>query len=91
MNANTKKSDATAKQPRNFEPLWYVLQNTGDILLGKSCDPDINFFQHDMNIQNLNKPYISSVIRQKVESQKGCLKKTKHAKFSEKMSIYRAC
>ena len=63
-----------------------------DILLDKSCDPGINFFQHDMNIQNLNKPYISSVIRQKGESQNGCLKKTKHAKFSEKMTIsYSLC
>ena len=31
--------------------------------------------------------YISSVIRQKGESQNGCFKKTKHAKFSEKQTF----
>ena len=31
--------------------------------------------------------YISSVIRQKVESQRGCFKKTKHDRFSEKTNI----
>ena len=30
---------------------------------------------------------VSSVIRQKVESQNGCFKKTKHAKFSKKTII----
>ena len=31
--------------------------------------------------------YNTSVIRQKGKSQKGCLKKTKHAKFSEKQTF----
>ena len=30
----------------------------------------------------------SSVIKQKDESQKGCFKKTKHAKFSEKQTFF---
>ena len=37
----------------------------------------------------LNAPMVlnSSVIRQKDESQNGCYKKTKHAKFSEKQTF----
>ena len=32
--------------------------------------------------------YITSVIRQKGESQNGCLKKTKQAKFSKKRTLF---
>ena len=35
----------------------------------------------------MNESLESSVIRQKGESQNGCFKKTKHAKFSEKRTL----
>ena len=35
--------------------------------------------------------YISSVIRQKAESQNGCFKKTKQVKFSKKATIRHVC
>ena len=39
---------------------------------------ETTFYAYNSNLHN------SSVIRQKGESQNGCFKKTKHAKFSEK-------
>ena len=41
----------------NFESLKYsISDNTHEILLGNSCDPDKNFF--DTGIQNIDTPYI---------------------------------
>ena len=41
-------------------------------------------FNSKLPYVTLHYRFISSVIKQKIESQNGCFKKTKHAKFSEK-------
>ena len=45
---------------------------------------EINRIKNKHKEQVFCLPHISSVIKQKGESQNGCFKKTKHAKFSEK-------
>ena len=41
----------------NFKSLKYsISDNTRDIFLDNSCDPDINFF--DTDIQNIDIPYL---------------------------------
>ena len=45
------------QQTQNFENLKYdPLENSGNILFDNSSDPDIHFY--NTNIQNLNTPYI---------------------------------
>ena len=54
MNVSTKKK----LKVHNFETLKYNLpDNTADILLDHSSDPDLNFF--NTNFQSLNTPYFS--------------------------------
>ena len=55
---------------------------------------NLNFANDTISVQNEKELYFdllwfnkSSVIRQKGESQSGCFKKTKHAKFSEKRTF----
>ena len=42
MSANTKKKYDI--ETKNFETLKYNISDNTDILLGDSCDPDVNFF-----------------------------------------------
>ena len=51
---------------------------------------NISIFWHFQEVQKWNVggfPWISSAIRQKCESQNGCYKKIKHAKFPEKRTF----
>ena len=52
------------------------------------CYKKIVIFVHPThNCPNITTCFNSSVIRQKSKSQKGCFKKTKHTKFSEKQTF----
>ena len=53
----TKESVNKEQQAQNFENLKYdPLENSGNILFDNSSDPDLHFY--NTNIQNLNTPYI---------------------------------
>ena len=58
------KADASSSETTNSEVLNFVLlkysisDNTLELLLDNSCDPDKNFF--DTDIQNIDTPYILS-------------------------------
>ena len=54
MNVNT--GETSNSESLNFETLKYnIVDNTPDILLDNSCDPDVNFF--NVNFQNVDTPY----------------------------------
>ena len=58
MNTSETASSSDPERP-NFENLKYnVVDNSDDILLDNSCDPDVNFFS--LKTQNLDTPYILS-------------------------------
>ena len=53
----TKESVNKKQQAQSFENLKYdPLENSGNILFDGSSDPDLHFY--NTNIQNLNKPYV---------------------------------
>ena len=55
MNVNT--SESFESETESFENLKYSTADTNNnILLGNSCDPDVNFF--DVNFENVNRPYL---------------------------------
>ena len=57
MKGITNKSVNKEQQAQNFENLKYdSLENSGNILFDNSSDPDLQFY--NTNIQNLNTPYI---------------------------------
>ena len=57
MEGITNASVNKEQQAQNFENLKYdPLENSGNILLENSSDPDLHFY--NTNIQNLNTPYI---------------------------------
>ena len=55
---NASETASTSDPGRsNFENLKYdIADNSDDILLDNSCDPDVNFFS--LKTQNLDMPYI---------------------------------
>ena len=55
---NTSETASSSDPGRsNFENLKYdIADNSDDILLDNSCDPDVNFFS--LKTQNLDTPYI---------------------------------
>ena len=56
MNTSETASSSDPERP-NFENLKYeIADNSDDILLDNSCDPDVNFFS--LKTQNLDTPYI---------------------------------
>ena len=56
MNTSETAHSSDLKRP-NFENLKYeIVDNSDDILLDNSCDPDVNFF--NLKTQNLYSPYI---------------------------------
>ena len=56
MNTSETTSSSDPERP-NFENLKYnLVDNSDDILLDNSCDPDVNFFS--LKTQNLDTPYI---------------------------------
>ena len=56
MNTSETASSSDPERP-NFENLTYeIADNSDDILLDNSCDPDINFFS--LKTQNLDSLYI---------------------------------
>ena len=56
MNTSEIASSSDPEHP-NFENLKYdIVDNSDDILLHNSCDPDVNFFS--LKNQNLDTPYI---------------------------------
>ena len=58
MEGITNESVNKEQQAQNFENLKYdPLENSGNILFDNSSDPDLHFY--NTNIQNLNRPYIS--------------------------------
>ena len=58
MNTSETASSFDAEHP-NFKNLKYeIVDNSDDILLDNSCDPDVNFF--NLKTQNLNSPHILS-------------------------------
>ena len=57
MEGITNESVNKEQQAQNFENLKYdPLENSGNILFDNSSDPDLHFY--NTNIQNLNTPYI---------------------------------
>ena len=57
MEGRTNESINKEQQAQNFENLKYdPLENFGNILFDNSSDPDLHFY--NSNIQNLNTPYI---------------------------------
>ena len=57
MELQTDENKTNEHVPQNFETLKYdPLESSGNILLDNSCDPDLHFF--NTNIENLNTPYI---------------------------------
>ena len=55
MNVNT--SESFESEIESFENLKYSTADTNNnILLGNSCDPDVNFF--NVNFENVNRPYL---------------------------------
>ena len=57
MEGVTNKTVNKEQQAQNFENLKYdPLENSGNILFDNSSDPDLHFY--NTNIQNLNTPYI---------------------------------
>ena len=55
MNANNDKDSNFETQ--SFKSLKYsIAENSNDILLDNSCDPDVNFFK--VNFENRNTPYL---------------------------------
>ena len=54
MSANTKEK--YDNETKNFETLKYSISDNTDILLGDSCDPDVNFF--NKKFQSLDTPYL---------------------------------
>ena len=55
MNVNT--SESFESEIENSENLKYSTADTNNnILLGNSCDPDVNFF--NVNFENVNRPYL---------------------------------
>ena len=57
MEGITNESVNKEQQAQNFENLKYdPLENSGNILFGNSGDPDLHFY--NTNIQNLNTPYV---------------------------------
>ena len=57
MEGITNKIVNKEQQAQNFENLMYdPLENSGDILFGNSSDPDLHFY--NTNVQNQNTPYI---------------------------------
>ena len=56
MNTSETASSSDPERPY-FENLKYdIVDNSEDILLDNSCDPDVNFFS--LKTQNLDTPYI---------------------------------
>ena len=56
MNTSETASTFDPERP-NFENLRYnLVDNSDDILLDNSCDPDVNFFS--LKTQNLDTPFI---------------------------------
>ena len=56
MNTSETASSSDPEHP-NFENTKYeIVDNSDDILLDNSCDPDVNFFS--LKTQNLDTPYI---------------------------------
>ena len=57
MKFETNENETNEHEALNFETLKYnPSESVGDILLDNSCDPDLHFF--NTNIQNLDTPYI---------------------------------
>ena len=57
MELQTNENETNEHVALNFETLKYdPSESSGDILLDNSCDPDLHFF--NTNIQNLDTPYI---------------------------------
>ena len=57
MKSITNETANKEQQAKNFENLKYdPLENSGNILLDHSIDPDLHVY--NTNIQNLNTPYI---------------------------------
>ena len=57
MNLQTNENETNEHVALNFEALKYnPSEGSGDILLDNSCDPDLHFF--NTNIQNLDTPLI---------------------------------
>ena len=64
MNTSETASSSDRERP-NFENLKYeIVDNSDDILLDNSCDPDVNFFS--LKTQNLDTPCILSEEFQKL-------------------------
>ena len=57
MKLQTNENETNEHVALNFETLKYdPSESFGDILLDNSCDPNLHFF--NTNIQNLDTPYI---------------------------------
>ena len=57
MELQANENETNEHVALNFETLKYdPSESSGDILLDNSCDPDLHFF--NTNIQNLDTPYI---------------------------------